>query len=426
MRDVIQLLARLVVAQARRQEVGISHADKVISARGCDFINLDPLIFTRSDPNEDSLVFIDRMQRTLRVMKATTIESVELAYYRLQGVSVNWYESWELSRGEDALPIIWQVFTKAFLCHLLRRSRVDRFITLRQGNMSVREYNLQFDSLAKNAPTIIAKIWDSIHRSKMVRFQFLGEIVLEWKGNTASLRGLPPKQEIEFAIGILPDNQLIYIPPYRMAPAEMRELKEQLRDLLEKGFIRPSTSPWRAPMLFVRKKDGSLWMCIDYMQLNKDTTTSSLVTEVKERWYADPVLAYYRDTTPKKENTQYEITRDGVLRYQGQSCVPNMVGLRQTTYSREDYARLYIKEIVRLHGVPISIISYRGAQFAANFWRSFQKGLGTQCIEDPSRVILVDDVQVREQLTFEESPIAILDRQVRRLRTKDIASVKVL
>ena len=56
-----------------------------------------------------------------------------------------------------------------------------------------------------------------------------------------------------------------------MAPAELKELKEQLKDLLEKGFIRPSISPWGAPVLFVRKKDGSLRMCIDYRQLNKVT-----------------------------------------------------------------------------------------------------------------------------------------------------------
>ena len=85
------------------------------------------------------------------------------------------------------------------------------------------------------------------------------------------LPGLPPDREIEFTIDVLPDTQPISIPPYRMAPAELTELKEQLRDLLEKGFIRPSTSPWGAPVLFVRKKDGSLRMCIDYRQLNKVT-----------------------------------------------------------------------------------------------------------------------------------------------------------
>ena len=78
------------------------------------------------------------------------------------------------------------------------------------------------------------------------------------------LPGLPPEREIEFSIDVLPDTQPISIPPYRMAPAELRELKVQLKDLLDKGFIRPSTSPWGAPVLFVRKKDGSLRMCIDY------------------------------------------------------------------------------------------------------------------------------------------------------------------
>ena len=129
----------------------------------------------------------------------------------------------------------------------------------------------------------------------MVRFQFLREPVLEWKGNTASpkgrfisylkarkmirkgciyhlvrvqdveaesstlqlvpvvnefpdvfpkkLPGLPPEREIDFAIDVLPDTKPVSIPPYRMAPAELKELKEQLKDLLDKGFIRPSSSP---------------------------------------------------------------------------------------------------------------------------------------------------------------------------------------
>ena len=85
------------------------------------------------------------------------------------------------------------------------------------------------------------------------------------------IAGLPPEREVEFNIDLIPRTEPISIPPYRMAPPELRELKSQLEELLSKGFIRPSISPWGAPVLFVKKKYGSLWLCIDYRQLNRVT-----------------------------------------------------------------------------------------------------------------------------------------------------------
>ena len=85
------------------------------------------------------------------------------------------------------------------------------------------------------------------------------------------ISGLPPDREVEFTIDLIPSTEPISISPYRMAPAELRELKAQLEELLSKGFIRPSISPWGAPVIFVKKKDGSLRLCIDYKQLNKVT-----------------------------------------------------------------------------------------------------------------------------------------------------------
>ena len=85
------------------------------------------------------------------------------------------------------------------------------------------------------------------------------------------LPGLPPDREIEFCIDVVPGTDSISMPPYRMAPTELKELNDQLKELLDKGFIRPSTSPWGAPVLFVKEKDGSLRLCIDYRQLNKVT-----------------------------------------------------------------------------------------------------------------------------------------------------------
>ncbi|XP_070026298.1 uncharacterized protein [Nicotiana sylvestris] len=164
--------------------------------------------------------------------------------------------------------------------------------------------------------------------AKIVRFQFPNEEVLEWKGSSASLvgkfisylkaqrmigkrclaylahvinpeseppalqsvpivrefpevfpddlPGLPPERIIDFGIDLMPGTQPISIPPYRMAPAELNELREQLKDLLDKGFIRPSVSPWGAPVLFVKKKDRSFRMCFDYRQLNKVTIKNKL------------------------------------------------------------------------------------------------------------------------------------------------------
>jgi hypothetical protein len=81
---------------------------------------------------------------------------------------------------------------------------------------------------------------------------------------------LPPERDVEFVIELKPDTSPISRRSYRMPPNELVELKTQLQDLLEKGFIRPSSSPWRCPAIFI-KKDQTLRMCMDYIPLNEVT-----------------------------------------------------------------------------------------------------------------------------------------------------------
>ncbi|CAA0827382.1 Unknown protein, partial [Striga hermonthica] len=97
------------------------------------------------------------------------------------------------------------------------------------------------------------------------------------------LPGGPPNRQVEFTIDLVPGAGPVSKAPYRMAPKELQELKAQIQELLSLGFIRPSVSPWGAPVLFVKKKDGSMRMCIDYQDLNRLTVKNKyLLPRIKD------------------------------------------------------------------------------------------------------------------------------------------------
>ena len=123
--------------------------------------------------------------------------------------------------------------------------------------------------LQKGCQGYLAHVVDT--RSSEVRFEDVPVVRDFLDVFPDDLPGLPPEQEIDFPIDLVPDTALISLPPYRMAPAELKELKTQLQDLMDRGFIRPSVSPWGAPVLFVKKKDDTWRLSIDYRQLNKVT-----------------------------------------------------------------------------------------------------------------------------------------------------------
>nr|GEX92957.1 hypothetical protein [Tanacetum cinerariifolium] len=100
-----------------------------------------------------------------------------------------------------------------------------------------------------------------------------------------NVKRLPPPRQVEFKIELIPGAAPVARVPYRLAPSELKEFSDQLKELSEKGFIRPSSSPWGAPVLFVKKKDGSFRMCIDYRELNMLT--------VKNREEDIPITAFW-------------------------------------------------------------------------------------------------------------------------------------
>ncbi|KAI3745933.1 hypothetical protein L6452_08345 [Arctium lappa] len=123
--------------------------------------------------------------------------------------------------------------------------------------------------LMKSCPSFLAYVLDAKSEKKKLEDV---RVVSEYPDVFPDdLPGLLPDRQVEFRIDLVPGAAPIDRAPYRLAPTEMQEMMSQLQELLEKGFVRPSSSPWGAPVLFVKKKDGSMQMCIDYRELNKVT-----------------------------------------------------------------------------------------------------------------------------------------------------------
>ncbi|XP_070015394.1 uncharacterized protein [Nicotiana sylvestris] len=348
------------------------------------------------------------------------------------------------------------------------------------------------------------------------------------------LPGIPSDREIDFGIDVLPDTRTISIPPYRMAPAELRELKEQLKDLLEKGFIRPSVSPWGAPVLFVRKKDGSLRMCIDYRQLNKqvkaehqrpggltqlveipmwkweminmdfvvglpctqrkfdsiwvivDRLTKSAhflpvkSTDIGEQYaqlYINEIVnistAFHPQTDGQaKRNIQMledmlhvldfkellgtdlvhqamekvKIIQERLKVAQSRQKSYADIRRRKLEFQVDDWVFLRVsplKGVIRFGKKgklsPRYIRSYRVTQRIgqvayrlelppemSSVHPVFHVSMLRKVVGDPSTIVPIEAIEVSEGLSYEEILVAILDRQVRKLRNKEVVSVKVL
>ncbi|GJY55437.1 putative reverse transcriptase domain-containing protein [Tanacetum coccineum] len=182
------------------------------------------------------------------------------------------------------------------------------------------------------------------------------------------LPGLPPPRQVEFRIDLIPGAAPVARAPYRLAPSEMKELSKQLQELSEKGFIRPSSSPWGALVLFVKKKDGSFRMCIDFQELNKLTTKNRYpLPRIDDLFDQLQVVTVHNNLPEQIRNAQVEACKEENIGAEG------FHGEGEPFEVRSDGTKC-LKGRVR---GALLIILDRDPRFASRFWRSLQKSLGT-------------------------------------------------
>ncbi|GKE45586.1 hypothetical protein Tco_1472870 [Tanacetum coccineum] len=140
-----------------------------------------------------------------------------------------------------------------------------------EARLHIISYTKTQEYMLKGCPVFFANVTTKETKDKSEKKRLEDVPIVQDFPNTFPkyLPDLPLTRQVEFQIALIPGVAPVARAPYRLAPSEMKELSKQLKELSDKGFIRPSSSPWGAPVLFVKKKDGSFRMCIDYRELNK-------------------------------------------------------------------------------------------------------------------------------------------------------------
>nr|GEZ87613.1 putative reverse transcriptase domain-containing protein [Tanacetum cinerariifolium] len=224
--------------------------------------------------------------------------------------------------------------------------------------------------------------------------------------------GIPPTRQVEFRIDLIPGAAPVARAPYILAPSEMKELAEQLQELTDKGFIRLSSSPWGAPVLFVKKKDGSFWKA----NVVADALSRKERVPLRVRALVDNITMDFFTKLPK--SSQGYDTIFVIVDRLTKSAI--FMPMREID-PLDKLARMYLKEVVTKHGIHVSVICDCDPRFSSNFWKSLQKALGTNF----DMIVPLEGFRVDDKLYFVEEPVEVMDCEVKQLRRSRVPIVKV-
>ncbi|GJX26005.1 putative reverse transcriptase domain-containing protein [Tanacetum coccineum] len=268
------------------------------------------------------------------------------------------------------------ILPKCTTCHLHTMARAPRNAT------RATKYGI----LARDCRSTVIKMLLNTHKGN--GHSQGNMVVLSWehqgisreivhKSNARKL-GLPSARPVEFQIDLIPRVAPVARAPYRLAPSEMKELSEQLQELSDKGFIRPSSSPWGAPVLFVKKKDGSFRMCIDYHELNKLTVCKPYLDKFVIV-FIDDILIYSKDEKEHEEHLKVilELLKKEKLYAKFSKCefwIPKVQFLRHVIDSRGIHVDPAKIESIKDWASPKTPTEIRQFLGLAGYYRRFIEG----------------------------------------------------
>nr|GFB68124.1 putative reverse transcriptase domain-containing protein [Tanacetum cinerariifolium] len=206
--------------------------------------------------------------------------------------------------------------------------------------------------------------------------------------------GLPPPRQVKFKIELVPGSAPVERAPYRLAPSEMKELAKQLQELSDKGFIRPSSSPWGAPVLFVKKKDGSFRMCIDYRELKKLTikNRSRVSSKIDLR-------SGYHQLRVREKDIPITVFRTRYGHYESQVIpfgLTNAPAVFMELMNRREKVIAYASWQLRTHeeNYMTNDLELGAVVFALRLWRHYLYGVKCTVFTSKEAVVVVVEIAI--------------------------------
>ncbi|GJW79269.1 putative reverse transcriptase domain-containing protein [Tanacetum coccineum] len=278
--------------------VGAVAIDAVPEVKGCsypEFMKCEPIKFKGTKGAMGLTRWFKRLESVFLINKCAENDKVKYATSTILDEALSWWNSVAQPIGiENAYKIPWVELKKMMIKQYYPRCNVQKLEVELWNHLvkgvDITTYNRQFQVLAILCPAMVPTIKKLLERYVWGLPQLIQGNVTSFDSSTIDepMRMAHMIMDQAVRAGTVLENAKGYAPaatapagergaapvaraPYRLAPSEMQELSNQLQELTDKGFIRPSSSPWGAPVLFVKKKDRSFRMCIDYRELNKLT-----------------------------------------------------------------------------------------------------------------------------------------------------------